>query len=64
MGGDNFADAPAGGSAGFDCAFDRADFAADDTRHQTRVDFFPSIIATRPRHSIIPKASRSIDFLS
>src|SRR5438552_19103274 len=40
--GDDLADAAAGRSAGFDCAFDRADFTADDTRHQTGVDLFPA----------------------
>ena len=41
MSGDDFAHAPAGRSAGFNCAFDGSDFAAHDCSYQTSIDLFP-----------------------
>ena len=40
--GDDFADAPTGGRAGFDGAFNGADFTTDDARYQAGVDLFPA----------------------
>ena len=39
---DDLADAPAGSSAGFDGAFDCADFTTNDARYQAGVDLFPA----------------------
>ena len=42
MSADDFADAPAGRSAGINRGFDGADFTADDGRDQPGIDLFPA----------------------